>query len=358
MGLVSNGYGIKARKQRWCNFLLNDVYPPDDVHSLNGDAGHIFAIDYEPDKEPPPLPWREHAQARIAWAWRKYERHIARLAWLRDDSLPYLDVYTGTEIFAEAFGCPVHFPNDNNPFALPLIHSAAEVAALDVPEVSTSSVAYLFDIADELVRRAGPGALVKLVDVQSPMDIAALIWEKTSFYPALIETPDAVLELADKVKQFLVAFLDVWFARYGKAFIAHYPAYYMPEGITLSEDEVGAVSVELFETLFLPELAELSLRYGGIGVHCCAHARHQWPGFKRIPALRLLNLVQPVEVLQEAYAYFAAIPQMHVWCGAGDPWTWPAHYPEGARVVIQATATNRDEALMLADKLWATLGRG
>jgi hypothetical protein len=309
-------------------------------------------IHYQPDHEEPPLPWRELAEERVAWAWRKYERQLARVEWLRDDTLPYLDVRTGTEIFAEAFGCSVHYPDDNMPFALPLVTSAQEAAALKVPEVSTSSVAYLFDMADALVDRAGDGALVKLVDIQSPMDIAALIWEKSSFYPALIEAPEAVLELAEKVKQFLTSFLDAWFARYGDAFIAHYPEYYMPVGITLSEDEVGAVSSEVYDELFLPELAELSARYGGIGVHCCAHAQHQWDGFKRIPGLRLINLVQPEPVLEKAYAAFAAVPQMHSWCGEGAPWTWPGSYPDGARVVLQTTAQTRDEALMLSDKLW------
>lgn len=336
---------VADRVARWTRFL-------DDP-----DAGHLFMITYLPDEEPPPLPWRELREARVAWAWRKYERQVARSAWLVDDTLPYLDMRTGTEIFAEAFGCPVHFPDDNMPFALPLVHSAAEADALKVPDVSTSSVAYLFDMADELVRRAGPGTLVKLVDIQSPMDIAALIWEKSTFYPALIETPEPVLALAEKVKTFLKAFLDAWFARYGRAFIAHYPDYYMPWGITLSEDEVGAVSSRIYRRLFLPELAELSERYGGIGVHCCAHARHQWQGFLDIPGLRLINFVQPEDVLREAYRFFAAVPQMHSWCGDGDPWDWPAAYPDGARVILQPIATTRDEALGLSDKLQEALGR-
>ena len=119
------------------------------------------------------------------------------------------------------------------PFALPLIHSAREVSGLKVPELSTSSLAYLFEMADTLVERAGPGALLQIIDIQSPMDIAALIWDKLTFYPALVEAPDAVLELAEKVKQFYVSVLDTWFDRYGVEFIAHYPAYYMPKGITL-----------------------------------------------------------------------------------------------------------------------------
>ena len=336
---------IKARKQRWINFLDNP------------DAGHVFTISYAPDNEAPPLPWRELKDERIEWAWRQYERQVARMAWLRDDSLPYLHVHTGTEIFAEAFGCNVYFPDDNMPFALPLVRSAEEAAKLKTPELSTSSLAYLFDMADELAKRAGNGALVQIIDIQSPMDIAALIWDKATFYPALLEAPEAVVELADKVKQLLTTFLDTWFARYGAEFIAHYPAYYMPIGITLSEDEIGAVSRRVFDKLFLPELTELSERHGGIGIHCCAHAKHQWEGFKHIPNLRLLNLNQPMEVLRESYPVFAGIPQMPIGDEADEAWLRPARYPDGSRVVIQATAETRDAALALSDKLWTACGR-
>jgi hypothetical protein len=233
-----------------------------------------------------------------------------------------------------------------------LIRDASEVSGLDVPSLDAPPLAMLFDIADELRRRAGPDAVVKMVDVQSPMDVAALIWDKSDFYVAMVEDPDAVRALSAKTGALLVTFLDEWFARYGTDFVAHFPDYYMPRGVTLSEDEVGCVSERTFEDMFLPELVELSRRYGGIGIHCCADARHQWEGFRRIPDLRVLNLVQPADVLREAYGFFAgSVPQMHSWYGDGEPWTWPGQYPDDARVVIRAGAETRDEALRLAEKL-------
>ena len=346
--MSNNGsYGIEQRKARWCDFL--DMQRP---------ASHIFLIAYDPEPLERPLPWPSLKQERIEYAWRQYERQVERMGWLCDDSLPHLNPYTGTEIFAEAFGCRVYRPEDTNPFALPLISQASEVARVKVPEVSSTPLAMLFEIADELRRRAGPDALLKLVDIQSPMDIAALIWDKNSFYIAIHEAPEAVKELAAKVKELLVSFQDEWFARYGQEFIAHYPTYYMPAGFTLSEDEVGSVSAATFIEFFLPELVELSERYGGLGVHCCAHARHQWASFLKIPHLRLLNLVQPPELLREAWGFFAEhVPQMHSWSGEGPAWTWPEQYPSNARIVIQATAETRDEALALSDKLWKVCGR-
>lgn len=341
-------HGIAARKERWCDFLDMEKAP-----------SHLFVVAYEPDEMARPWPWPDNQAARVAWAWESYKRQVARAEWLADDSLPYLDPYTGTEVFAEAFGCPVHRPEDDMPSARPLIESADEVPMVRVPDWSATPLALLFEIADELRRRAGENALMKLVDIQTPMDIAALIWEKSAFYTAMADEPNAVRDLSAKVCELLTAFLDAWFDRYGAELIAHYPSYYMPQGLTVSEDEVGSVSEEMFAEFFLPELAALSERYGGLGMHCCANARHQWEGFKAIPNLRLLNLVQPPEELRDAYAFFAGhVPQMHSWCGDGEPWTWPEQYPEGARVVLQATAKGRREAIELTEKLAQACRRG
>jgi hypothetical protein len=338
---TTDTYTIEDRKQRWINFM-----------DMDSQEKCVYLI-YTPDDDIPPRPepWPDKVSKRIEWAWRKYNVMLERSQWLRDDSIPFLDIFTGTEIFAEAFGCRVHRPEDNMPFALPLVHNALEASKIKVPNLSSTPLSLLFDIADELKRRAGTDALVRLPDIQSPMDIAALIWDKNDFYIALIEEPEAVRELADKVKQLLFEFLDEWFSRYGKEFMAHHPDYYMPYGITLSEDEIGVVNEKIFLTQFLPELIEMSNRYGQIGIHCCANSVHHWSNFKEIPNLRLLNLNQPEDVIRRAYRFFARhTAQMHNWQGTGPVWTYPAKYPDGAHVVIQAVAQTKEEAIETADR--------
>lgn len=334
---------IDQRKQRWRQFY-DRSYP----------ATHMLLIRYRADPPVRPLPHPAQTDARIEWAWDRYRYQLGQAEWLEDDTVPHLDVYTGTEIFAEAFGCRVHRPNDNMPFALPMLTHACDVATLQVPTLDTPCLRRLFDIADALRARSGNGAVLRMVDIQSPMDIAALIWEKTSFYLALLESPEAVQELANKVGQLLTAFLDEWFSRYGRDFVAHYPDYYVPRGITLSEDEIGAVGCDMFDAYFVDELAALSRRYGGIGIHCCAHAQHHWAGLAAVPGLLLLNLVQPEDVLREAYAFFAPhAAQMHGWCGGDDVVGWAEALPPESRVVINVTAGTREEALRLLDELRA-----
>lgn len=326
---------LQLRKQRWLDF-----YDPDK------EPNQLYWIQCYPGLGERPWPNPDRIEARIEWSWRKYQIMLDRLTWLEDDSLPFLDVYTGTELFADAFGCKVHYPADNMPFALPLVHTADEVRRLQTPGLDCAPIARVMRIARELYQRSEGKALLRLPDIQSPMDIAALIWDKESFYPAMLEEPEAVEELAGKVGSLLTAFLDAWFAEFGPEFIAHYPDYYMPCGITLSEDEVGAVSQAMFRRFFLPELSALSLRYGAIGMHCCANSRHQWELFKKIQNLKLLNLIQPAEVIREAYPFFnTSVAHLHFPIYQGPIWTWASQFPAEYRMVFDAPAASREEAV-------------
>jgi hypothetical protein len=335
---------IRARRSQWCRFL----------GTAGADAPELMFLVRCGQDEPqrPPL-WPELAPQRVEWAWQHYQWQRRRAEWLPDDTVPCLQVATGTEIFAEAFGCPVRRPPDQMPFAQPAIHAAGQVASLAVPDLANSSLAYLFGMADQLRERAGPEALLRLVDIQAPMDIAALIWDKSDFLAAMITAPEAVCELSAKVQQLLTAFLDEWFARYGRHFVAHYPDYYMDAGVTVSVDEAGAVSPAMFARFFGEQLRSLSQRYGGIGIHCCANARHQWPHFARVPGLRLINLHQPHAVLAEAYAAFGPqVAQLHYgFEHTGPVETWPAQHPPGRRVVYDITAKTAAEAQELAARL-------
>jgi len=333
---------LQGRKQRWL-----------DLYDRTAPRRAVLLIRYAPELPPRPWPNPEAKRERIEWIWQNYEYHLHRMAWLDDDSLPCLAMITGTELFAEAFGCRVYRPADDMPFALPLVHNAAEAGRLLLPSLDSPPLALAFEMADELARRAGPGALFRLVDLQSPMDVAALIWEKENFYPALLDAPEAVLALAEKVKTLQFNFLDEWFRRYGSQFVAHYPEYYMPDGVTFSVDEIGAVSQRMFVRFFLPELAAFSERYGSLGMHSCANNRHQWENFKKIPGLRLLNINQPEEILKEAFPFFADhVAQWHYgWNPTPETLeAWAAQLPANARVVFDLSASSKDQALELLER--------
>lgn len=284
---------IKRRKQSWIDFA-----------NPKSNVTRLLTVDYSESMPARPLLWWENAGERVQWSYERFSRQMEGLTWLNDNTIPYMSMITGTEIFAEAFGCNVHKPLDNNPFALPLVTDVSQLKRVKLPRLEDTKLMILFDMADKLKELGGKDALLSLPDVQTPIDIAALIWEKSDFFAAMYEEPQAVKELAAMVKELLFEFFDKWFARYGKEFIAHYPDYYMPFGITMSEDEIGAVSSDMYKAFFRDELHEFAEHYGAIGIHCCADSKHQWQNLKEIPNLKILNLIRDREETVESLNFF------------------------------------------------------
>ncbi|MCL2160133.1 MAG: hypothetical protein FWH48_12060, partial [Oscillospiraceae bacterium] len=219
---------IQERKRRWR-----------ELYAAKGRKAAVILIGQNYGERP--LPYPENKKARIEYGLNVYKTQMDSLEYKDDDQIPFVCPYTGTELFAAAFGCKVSYPAQSNPFALPLVRSSAEAAKIKYPDLkSAPPIAEIIEIADAL-KAAAPEALMQLPDIQSPLDISALIWNKEDFFAAMYEDPVAVTELVETVERFLAEFFDFWFMRYGTDFIAHHPDYYMPFGITFSEDEVGAI---------------------------------------------------------------------------------------------------------------------
>lgn len=337
---------IERRKQRWLDFY-DPQKPP----------RSLFLIHYLPGLGERPLPREDNITERVDWAWRKYEIMLETMEWLDDDRLPFLDVYCGTEVFSAAFGCqPIYPAVIDMPFALPLVHTVEEAAKIAIPSLESVHVSRLFAIADELKSRAAAidiaDPLIRLPNMLSPIDICAQIWNKVKFYPAMIKSPEAVKELSQKVTDFLAQFLDAWFARYGRSFIAHFPDDYVPKGVTFTIDEAGFVSGKLFKQLIAPGIQFLAERYGGLGIFCSTQAGHQWKNFCDLPNLRMISLHQPPEETRKAWDFFAgAVPQHHGYGGEGPAWTWPDQHPAAARVVYDIFPESKKEALEISRRM-------
>jgi uroporphyrinogen-III decarboxylase len=298
-----------------------------------------------------PHPWL--INERVEWAYKDYNLRLSQAEWLPDDKIPVLSPYTGTEIFAEAFGCKVHYPDNNMPFALAKYKDIKEASALKIPNLHDTPLDNLFEMARRLLQKAGDGATLHLPDIQSPLDIAALILNKEEFYVAMLEEPKAIHELTAKTKELLTAFLDEWFAEFGTSYIAHFPSYYMEGGVTLSEDEVGAFGSGMFEEFVLGTLNEFSDRYDGIGIHCCANSEHQWQNFAKVKNLRLINLVNNARFIRRSIKYFGGATAH--WPMDGSPQSennpaWLADCPDDIRVVLTYRAADRRSAIETAKR--------
>ncbi|MCL2057581.1 MAG: hypothetical protein FWH01_00780 [Oscillospiraceae bacterium] len=337
---------LVERKNKWLRFL-GDVSNERTMYLIEADWGTKNTVAR-------PLPWPGLVDERIEWAYESYNMQMEQMEWLPDDRIPYLSPYTGTQIFAEAFGCKVHYPSNDMPFAIPMFGSISKAASINVPNVHDTPLSSLFEIGRRLRQKAGPDDILQLPDVQSPLDIAALMLNKEEFYVAMLEEPQAVHEMVLKTKMLLTAFFDEWFNEFGTNCIAHFPSYYMEGGITLSEDEVGAFSPNMFNEFVLGAINDLSDRYGGIGIHCCADSEHQWENFNKVKNLRLLNLCNKYDLIERSIIFFgntiAQWPMADRLPPPGQNPAWLSTCPADARVVLTYKASDRIAALETAKR--------
>ncbi|MEN6644931.1 MAG: uroporphyrinogen decarboxylase family protein [Armatimonadia bacterium] len=248
----------------------------------------------------PARPWLEDCAISplpvadwVPWALQRYEAMLAYHEALEDDSVPYAGLTTGTEVFAAAFGCDWHLFEGSNPAAMPLVTTPAEADALEVPALTVRPLERLFEWGQLLRERLGPEVPIGIPDIQSPFDIAALIWKKDAFYLAMYEAPESVMRLVEKCTSLLKSFLQEFVRQFPECNLIHCPNCWAPPalGCSLSEDEAGCLSPGMFEDFCLPSLLDLSETFGGLFMHCCATADYQYENFKKIPRLRGLNRV-------------------------------------------------------------------
>lgn len=244
-----------------------------------------------------------------------YRRRADFLRSVGDDGVPYARLNTATHIYAAAFGCPVHLFGDSNPCALPLVHSAEEADRLEVPDIWKSRyLSRVFEMARAVQRELGPDAPLGPPDVQTGFDTACLVWNKEDFFIAMAdgEGRAAAKRLADKCATLLSDFLGAYRAEFPQASPCHCPDVWAPPdlGPWVSNDECGALSTPMFEEHCLPELIELSRRFGSVGMHCCAGAEHHFESFKKIPGFYAFNRV----AAKDGYA-----PLLEHYAGPADP---------------------------------------
>ena len=279
---------MNAQEQRNRQFLIDLFAGPF--------RGHAIIMD--PERPPAPFPGDYAVSDRPLADWLPYilddyAAQVRMLEQIDHDAVPCARLTTGTGIFAAAFGCPIHIYPDSPAAARPIVFSPAEADALCVPDLSAPTIARVFEMAELVRRRVGPEVALGVPDIQSALDIAALIWNKEDFFPALIQNPDAVKRLVAKCQTLLKRFFDEFKRAFPECNLCHCPnAWAPPElGVWLSEDEAGSMSVKMFEEFCLPNLNDLSDTYGGLFMHCCATADHQYGSFKKINHLRALNRV-------------------------------------------------------------------
>ena len=294
------------------------------------------------------------------WVVREYHRHTAMLEAVGDDSVPVAKLTTGTHIYAAAFGSPVERFDDNNPCAIPFVTTAEEADKLQVPSIESSpTLARVIELGHKVRRELGDAAYLGPCDMQTGFDTTCLIWDKTELYCAMMDENgrEAVKRLAAKCARLFKDFLVLLRHEFPRMSPQHCPGVWCPpeRGPWMSNDECGAISNGMFGEFLLPEMIDLADTFGGMGMHCCADAEHQFASFRQIPNFYGFNRVAA------NHGYGAILDELagpgspvHVlaWVGREDIEYLLNHAPEGTRFIFQEFCENHGQA-----RAWLQMAR-
>jgi hypothetical protein len=223
-----------------------------------------------------------------------YRRWVALSDAIDDDAVPFAHLSTGTHLYAVCFGAIPHFYPDNSPYAEPCVFSAADADRILDPKLENCRpLMRVLELAAAVRRELGPEVTLGPPDMQTGFDTACILWDKSDLFCSMVEAPDAVKRLAGKCARLLRDFITLYRREFPNTTFGHCPPTWTPPecGPWVSNDECGSMSQEMFREFCLPELIELSNTFGGVGMHCCANAQHQFPLFLRIPNFYAFNRV-------------------------------------------------------------------
>ncbi len=295
------------------------------------------------------LPW-------IAEGYQKWKMFMEKVG---DDSVPLVGFNTGTHIYASAFGAETHYFNDSAPCAMPFIQTTEEAERVREPELyECKTLMRIFEMAELVKKELGSDTLLGPPDMQSGFDTACLIWNKQDIFCSMLmdEEKGAVHRLAGKCANLLKKFIGEFYRLYPDGSLAHCPTTWIPQGMGpwVSNDECGAISVPMFEEFCLPELIDLATTFGGLGMHCCADAEHQFPSFRKIPNFYAFNRVA---------AKHGYDPILEIFRGAQSPVFVLMEFddistermiriaPEGTRFIFNRSFDKIDDAKAWIDKM-------
>ncbi|MBS3733529.1 MAG: hypothetical protein KGY99_01225 [Phycisphaerae bacterium] len=230
----------------------------------------------------------------VPWAAETYHNWVTVSDAIDDDAVPLVRPGTGTHIYAVAMGATPHFYEDNNPYATPCVANADEADALPEPELENCRpLMRIIELAAALRKELGDDVPLGPPDMQTGFDTACILWDKTDLLCVMVQNPEAVQRLAGKCSRLLKSFIAAYRREFPDACFGHCPTTWVPPGYGpwVSNDECGVMSPEMFEQFCLPELIDLSETFGGLGMHCCADAQHQFELFRRIPNFYAFNRV-------------------------------------------------------------------
>jgi hypothetical protein len=213
------------------------------------------------------------------------------------DTLPNLEPWFGTGIFAEAFGCKYFSRESECPAVYYAYHSIDEIRKIQKPKISDGIFFKMVLEAIDYFKDKTNGRLpICITDTQSASDTASLILDASEFFIACYTHPEVVKRFLNIINELIIEFSQKQVELIGDCLVlpgrilsSSINANHGGKGITIADDNLAVSSPKLNAEYFLPLDDKLGEVFGGVAIHSCGNWGHTMPLLLQMKNLTMVD---------------------------------------------------------------------
>ena len=190
----------------------------------------------------------------------------------------FLEPWYGIGTAAAAFGIDYEWEEGQAPAIRPAFDTVAEALACETLSIKdTDCGRHTLEMINYFMEKTGGQLPISLCDMQSPLNVVCNMVDSTSIYLAMMDDPDSVRTLLDKVAGLIVDFRAEQTALLGKTLASPghgFPSSHLFRSTGLSDDNIVMLSDDMYSDLAAPSFNRISSACHGASFHSCG----DWSG--------------------------------------------------------------------------------
>lgn len=209
------------------------------------------------------------------------------------DWIPYLEPWHGVGVFAEAFGCPFEWRDDDAPWTHPIVSNIDHLRALSKPALENCRMLqYVLDTIRYFDEQTGGEIFIATTDTQSPLDTATLILDTDFFFYAAMDYPDDLHRLLGDITDLIIEFSLLQRRAMSRPAAPGHNAWCHPtlSGLGLSEDVMCMVGPDFFDEFARPYNERIAEKLGGVALHSCGVWSQNYEIVRRLKGLVAVDM--------------------------------------------------------------------
>lgn len=211
----------------------------------------------------------------------------------KSDVPNFLTPWYGIGTVAGAFGADYIWKENQSPAIRPKFSSVKEALDYTPQAVSQTRIGrHTLEMIDYFLDKTGGLIPMSLTDTQSPLNIAGNIVEMTSLFMEMLDDPQALKMLLNRLAELLVEFTHEQIKRIGGALArpGHgYSSCRSFEGLGMSDDNALMISSQQYLELVAGAVEFAGKPFGGPTFHSCGNWSDKITAVKEINGLQMVD---------------------------------------------------------------------